>query len=140
MMTGRSAPVSHNGESVIGKTGLRPLAYLRGNVGDGGCSDGSHAVDAGIARPRCLEFLLYGAGRGEYMLECLSVIRLAVDASNSQDDAHINENLTPEKTAPWVVRIVMLIRIHQRWPLVTCNCHFTTGKLCTYANKGNSAV
>jgi hypothetical protein len=74
------------------------------------------------------------------MLECLPVIKLAIETNNSRDDTHINENLTPEKTVPRVVRIVMLIRIHQYWPLVTCNCHFTAGKLCAYANKENSAV
>jgi hypothetical protein len=135
--TRRSEPVSHDGESVIGRIGLSQLAYLCGNVGDGGCSDSSHAVNARITRPRCLGFLLYRTGRGEYMLECLSVTKLAIGTNYSRDGTHVNENLAPEKPAPRVVGIVLQIRIHQHWPLVTCDCHFTTGKLCSYTNKGS---
>jgi hypothetical protein len=72
--------------------GLGKWTYLCGNVGDGGRSDGGHAMDAGVTRPCRLDFFLYRTGWGEYVFECLWVTELAIQTSDShnRDGTHIN--------------------------------------------------
>ena len=39
-----------------------------------------------------------------------------------------NKELASEKTVPWILGIVLLICVHQKRPLITCNGQFATRK------------
>jgi hypothetical protein len=49
------------------------------------------------------------------------------------ETTHPNENLILEKPTPGVIRIVLLVRVYQHWPLIARDCQFAAGKFLSYS-------
>jgi hypothetical protein len=50
--------------------------------------------------------------------------------------ANPDENLASEQPLPRVFGIILLVCVHQHWPLITADRHFTTRKFFMHAKRG----